>query len=73
MRFLVAAVVVATISYPLVIYFGLTHFEPRWLALLLLTLVVARASVLRDRLWLSAALVLAYWWWPDFSPTAVCH
>jgi len=56
MRFLVAVVVVATISYPLVIYFGLTHFEPRWLALLLLTLVVARASVLRDRLWLSAAL-----------------
>lgn len=56
MRFLVAAVVVATISYPLVIYFGLTYFEPRWLALLLLTLVVVRASVLRDRLWLSAAL-----------------
>ncbi|HEX5755704.1 MAG TPA: hypothetical protein VFY12_05070 [Arenimonas sp.] len=56
MRAAVALVVLATVAYPFVVWFGMTRFEPRWLALLLLALVAARASVLRDRLWLSAAL-----------------
>lgn len=55
MRAAAALVVLATVAYPFVVWFGMTRFEPRWLALLLLALVAARAWVLRDRLWLSAA------------------
>ncbi len=42
-----------TAAYPLLVYFGLGHFEPRYLALLLAGLAVLRALSSRDR----------FWWW----------
>jgi uncharacterized membrane protein len=42
----------ATVLYPLAIYFGIGRVEPRWLALLLLLVVVARAATTRERYWL---------------------
>jgi len=50
-----AAIWLLTLLYPLVIYFGLGRFEPRWLALFLLLIAAARALAGRDRLWLAAA------------------
>ena len=44
-----------TLAYPLAVYFGIGHFEPRWLALLLLALAVLRLLVTRQRFWLWAA------------------
>jgi uncharacterized membrane protein len=55
MRLRIALVWLATLLYPLVIYFGLGRFEPRWLALLLLAIVSARAAISRDPVWLVAA------------------
>lgn len=58
-----AVIVIAiTAAYPLLVYFGLGHFEPRFLALLLAGLAVVRALGSRDRFWWWAAgagLVLA--------------
>lgn len=58
-----AVIVIAiTAAYPLLVYFGLGHFEPRYLALLLAGLAVVRALGSRDRFWWWAAgagLVLA--------------
>ena len=49
-----AAIVFAiTAAYPLLVFFGLGHFEPRWLALMLAGLAVVRALGSRDR----------FWWW----------
>jgi uncharacterized membrane protein len=42
-----------TAAYPLLVFFGLGHFEPRYLALLLTVLAVIRALGSRDR----------FWWW----------
>ena len=42
-----------TAAYPLLVFFGLGHFEPRWLALMLAALAVVRAVGSRDR----------FWWW----------
>ncbi|MDY0745029.1 hypothetical protein SNE35_10945 [Paucibacter sp. R3-3] len=42
-----------TAAYPLLVFFGLGHFEPRWLALMLAALAVVRALGSRDR----------FWWW----------
>lgn len=55
MRLRTAGIWLLTLLYPLVIYFGLGRFEPRWLALFLLLMAGARALVSRDRLWLAAA------------------
>lgn len=55
MRWRIALVWLATLLYPLVIYFGLGRFEPRWMALLLLAVVSARAAISRDPVWLAAA------------------
>lgn len=44
-----------TLLYPLLIYRGISHFEPRWLALLLLTLALARALATKEKIWLIAA------------------
>ena len=55
MRWRIALVWLATLLYPLVIYFGLGRFEPRWLALFLLAIVTARAAISRDPVWLAAA------------------
>jgi len=57
-----ALVAVLTAAYPLLVYLGLGRFEPRWMALLLAALAVARALGSRDRFWwwaAAAALLLA--------------
>jgi uncharacterized membrane protein len=51
-----ALVWLATLLYPLAIYFGLGRFEPRWLALFLLAIVTARAAISRDPVWIAAAI-----------------
>lgn len=45
----------ATLLYPLIIYLGLGRFEPRWMALFLLAIALARAIISRDPVWLAAA------------------
>ena len=55
-------VVAASIAYPLVVYLALGHVAPRWIALGLGGLALARAAVARERFWLvvaAAAAVLA--------------
>jgi len=48
--------VLLTLAYPVLVYCGLGyHIEPRWLALLLVGMAVARAAFTRDRVWLVAA------------------
>lgn len=44
----------ATMAYPLVVYLGLGRWNPAWLALLLAGLLLARAWVGRDAVWLLA-------------------
>ncbi|WP_394789521.1 hypothetical protein [Rhodoferax sp.] len=46
---------VLTLAYPLAVYFGVGHFQPRWMALLLLGLAVLRLWVTRQPFWLAAA------------------
>lgn len=51
-----------TLAYPPLVYLGLGHFEPRWMALPLAAMAVLRAVATRERVWLAAAggaLVLA--------------
>lgn len=45
----------ATLLYPLAVWFGLTRFEPRWLALGLLALALLRAFAAREAVWWAAA------------------
>ncbi len=45
----------ATLLYPLVIYLGLGRFEPRWMAMFLMAIALARALISRDPVWLAAA------------------
>lgn len=45
-----------TLAYPLLVFFGLSHFEPRWLAILLVIVAIARAYATRDLAWLAAAI-----------------
>ena len=47
--------VALTVFYPLVVYFGLGHFEPRWLAFLLLALALVRLRASRQPIWWAAA------------------
>ena len=57
-----ATLTLLTLAYPLLVYFGLGHFEPRWLSVLLLVMALARLLATRERIWLAAAvgaLVLA--------------
>jgi uncharacterized membrane protein len=52
----------ATLVYPLVVYFGFHRWSPAWVALLLAALLLLRAVGSRDLVWLVAAggaLVLA--------------
>ncbi|MCV2368072.1 COG4648 family protein [Roseateles oligotrophus] len=44
-----------TAAYPLLVYFGLGRFEPRWLALMLAGLALLRAIGSPDRFWRWAA------------------
>ena len=51
-----AAIFVAlSVAYPLVVYWAMGRFEPRWLAVLLLVLAVLRAIATRQAIWLVAA------------------
>lgn len=70
--FLKILVAVLTLLYPLAIYFGLQHFDPRHLVLVLFFVVIARAlttdkSVTNHWLWLPIFLVLIGWSWIDNS------
>jgi len=59
---LAAALLVVSLAYPVVVYLALGHVSPRWIALLLAALALARAWVTRESFWLVAAalaLVLA--------------
>jgi len=52
----------ATLVYPLVVYFGFHRWSPAWVALVLAALLLLRALGSRDLVWLAAtggALVLA--------------
>ena len=55
MRAATALLWLATVLYPLAIYFGMGRFEPRWLALLLLAIALLRAALARESIWLVAA------------------
>ncbi|MFC7422167.1 hypothetical protein ACFQNF_20115 [Iodobacter arcticus] len=46
---------IITLAYPALIYFGLGHFEPKWLALLLLAIALTRALLTKEKIWLIAA------------------
>lgn len=50
------AVILLSVAYPVLVYFGIGVMEPRWLALLLCGLALARGLATRDPLWLSAAI-----------------
>lgn len=58
--------VALTVTYPLLVYFGLAHVEPRWLACLLLAMALVRLGATRQPLrWTASAaagvLALAAW------------
>ena len=50
-----AIFVVLSVAYPLVVYWAMGRFEPRWLAVLLLVLALLRALATRQAVWLAAA------------------
>ena len=50
MRATTVVAAVATMAYPFAVWLGLARFEPRWLALILLALVLLRAGEMRSRL-----------------------
>ena len=52
---LAALLVVVSLAYPVVVYLALGHVSPRWIALLLVALALARAWVTRESFWLGAA------------------
>ncbi|MEJ2790700.1 MULTISPECIES: hypothetical protein [unclassified Pseudoxanthomonas] len=47
--------VALSVAYPLVVYWAMGRFEPRWLAVLLLVLALLRAAAARQAVWLAAA------------------
>ena len=52
---LAALLLVVSLAYPVVVYLALGHVSPRWIALLLVVLALARAGVTRESFWLGAA------------------
>ena len=52
---LAAVLLVVSLAYPVVVYLALGHVSPRWIALLLVALALARAWVTRESFWLGAA------------------
>lgn len=52
---LAALLLVVSLAYPMVVYLALGHVSPRWIALLLVALALARAAVTRESFWLGAA------------------
>ena len=49
------AVAAASVAYPLVVWLALGHVGPRWIALGLAGLALARAALTRERFWMAAA------------------
>lgn len=47
---------VLMLAYPLLVYFGLAHFSPRALALLLAAVALLRALLKREKVWFVAAV-----------------
>ena len=43
--------VALSVAYPLVVYWAMGRFEPRWLAVLLLALALLRALATRQAVW----------------------
>ncbi len=73
MRVATSLALLATLLYPLAIWLGLAHFEPRWLALLLLAVALLRVLASHEPVWRIAALgalvlVLATWVFNDGLP-----
>ncbi|MCY1077398.1 hypothetical protein [Archangium lansingense] len=57
MKFLRPALLgLLSLAYPPLVYLGLGHFEPRWMALPLAGMAVVRAVATRERVWLAAAV-----------------
>jgi len=56
-RLLSALLLLVSLAYPVVVYLALGHVSPRWIALLLVALALARAWVTRESFWLAAAAV----------------
>jgi len=56
---LAAVLLVVSVAYPVVVYLALGHVSPRWIALLLVALALARAWVTRESFWLGAAALAA--------------
>lgn len=57
-----ALIGLVTVLYPVAIYFSLGHFEPRWIALILLSVAIVRALTSPEKFWryaAGAAFVLA--------------
>ena len=54
---LAALLLGVSLAYPVVEYLALGHVSPRWIALLLVALALARAAVTRESFWLAAAAV----------------
>jgi uncharacterized membrane protein len=52
---LAALLLLVSLAYPVVVYLALGHVSPRWIALLLVALALARAWVTRESFWLGAA------------------
>lgn len=52
---LAAVLLVVSLAYPVVVWLALGHVSPRWIALLLVVLALARAAVTRQSFWLVAA------------------
>ncbi len=50
-----AVLLAVSLAYPVVVYLALGHVSPRWIALLLVALALARAAVTREAFWLVAA------------------
>ncbi len=50
-----ALLALATLAYPAALYLGLDHVQPKWMALLLLALALARALLARQAFWWAAA------------------
>jgi uncharacterized membrane protein len=52
---LAAVLLLVSLAYPVVVYLALGHVSPRWIAVLLVALALARAWVTRESFWLGAA------------------
>ena len=51
--------VAASVAYPLLVWLALGHVGPRWVALGLAALALARAALARERFWLAVAMAVA--------------